>query len=265
MFGGNRIQQWISSWGKLLPKFVKPHTISFWSNSQLALEFNRELLWFCFSSFYNWSKKITPLYQPIKFKTKPSRVLVDRVFPRCWLLTYFYFDFSLTPQPIKFKTKTSRVLVDRVFPRCRKLTYFYSDFSLTPQPIKLKTKTNRVFVERVFPRFAQLTCVYFDFSLVPQPIKFKTKTSRVLVDHVFPRFRQLTYFYFDFSLALSDVSLLWLVVQIFLGLYFTTLNGHALHLNLFGWKSITSALIGKAVVAYFSICVWKVSQNLRQP
>ena len=195
MFGGNRIQQWISSWGKLSPKFVKPHTISFWSNSQLALEFNRELLWFCFSSFYDWSKKITPLYQPIKFKTKPSRVLLDRVFPRCWLLTYFYFDFSLTPQPIKFKTKT----------------------------------------------------------------------SRVLVDHVFPRFRQLTNFYFDFSLAPSDVSLLWLVVQIFLGLYFTTLNGHALHLNLFGWKSITSALIGKAFVAYFSICVWKVSQNLRQP
>ena len=191
-----------------LTSYRKPHTISFWSNSQLALEFNRELLWFCFSSFYDWSKKITPLYQPIKFKTKPSRVLIDRVFPRCWLLTYFYFDFSLTPQPIKFKTKTSRVLVDRVFPRCRKLTYFYSDFSLTPQPIKLKTKTNRVFVERVFPRFAQLTCVYFDFSLVPQPIKFKTKTSRVLVDHVFPRFRQLTYFYFDFSLALSDVSLL---------------------------------------------------------
>ena len=124
VFGGNRIQQWISSWGKLLPKFVKPHTISFWSNSQLALEFNRELFWFCFSSFYDWSKKITPLYQPIKFKTKPSRVLLDGVFPRCWLLTYFYFDFSLTSQPIKFKTKTSRVLVDRVFPRCRKLTYF---------------------------------------------------------------------------------------------------------------------------------------------
>ena len=114
----------------------------------MALEFNRELLWFCFSSFYDWSKKITPLYQPIKFKTKPSRVLIDRVFPRCRQLTYFYSDFSLTPQPIKFKTKASRVLVDRVFPRCRKLTYFYSDFSLTPQPIKLKTKTNRV-----FPRF----------------------------------------------------------------------------------------------------------------
>ena len=73
-----------------------------------------------------------------------------------------------------------------------------------------------VLVERVFPRFTQLTNVYFDFSLVPQPIKFKTKTKRVLVDRVFPRFRQLTYFYFDFSLAPSDVSLLWLVVQIFL-------------------------------------------------
>ena len=84
-------------------KFVKPHTIGFWINSQLALEFNRELLWFCFSSFYDWSKKITPLYQPIKFKTKPSRVLLDRVFPRCRQLTYFYFDFSLTPQPIKIQ------------------------------------------------------------------------------------------------------------------------------------------------------------------
>ena len=148
------------------------------SSSHMRLVFGATVSWLlnlignCFG-FAFLRSMITPLYQPIKFKTKPSRVLLDRVCPRCRLLTYFYFDFSLTPQPIKFKTKTSRVLVDRVFPRCRKLTYFYSDFSLTPQPIKLKTKTNRV-----------------------------------LVDHVFPRFRQLRYFYFDFSLAPSDVSLL---------------------------------------------------------
>ena len=52
-------------------------------------------------------------------------------------LTCVYFDFSLFPQPIKFKTKTSRVLVDHVFPRFRQFTYFYFDFSLALSDVSL--------------------------------------------------------------------------------------------------------------------------------
>jgi len=39
------------------------------------------LLWFCFTSLSDWLKKLAPLSQPIRRKTKTNRDLLARVFP----------------------------------------------------------------------------------------------------------------------------------------------------------------------------------------
>ena len=53
------------------------------------------LLWFCFTSFCDWSRKLAPLSQPIRYKTETSQELVARVFPRFAQSACLYFEFSL--------------------------------------------------------------------------------------------------------------------------------------------------------------------------
>ena len=73
------------------------------SNFQLNVQRNPGLLCFCFTSFCDWSRKLAPLSQPIRFKTLIKRDLVIRVLPRfkqfacfptsssLWLLVLFSF------------------------------------------------------------------------------------------------------------------------------------------------------------------------------
>ena len=109
MFGGNRIQQWISSWGKLLPKFVKPHTISFWSNSQLALEFNRN----CFGSAVLRSmigqKKSRHFINQSNLKLNPVASCLT-AFSRaagCWLIFTLISHWLLNQSNSKLKPAAS--------------------------------------------------------------------------------------------------------------------------------------------------------------
>ena len=64
-----------------------------WSNFELSVKSYPRFYWFCFSSLCDWSRKLTPLSQPIKCKTKTNHDqerflschdLVTRVFPRFW-------------------------------------------------------------------------------------------------------------------------------------------------------------------------------------
>ena len=48
---------------------------------QLSVESNLELLWFCFTTLYDWFKKFATPTQPFRCKTKTNRDLVARVFP----------------------------------------------------------------------------------------------------------------------------------------------------------------------------------------
>ena len=67
-------------------------------NFQLCIEVPRK---FCFSSLRDWSKKtLAPLYPLISCKIKTNCDLVTRVFPRFWLETCFYLEFSLAPYDI---------------------------------------------------------------------------------------------------------------------------------------------------------------------
>ena len=71
-----------------------------YSNFELSVESNSELLWFCFLSFSDWSGRLPLLPQPIRFKTKTNRDMVT-AFSRVlgslllftlsshWLLKYF--------------------------------------------------------------------------------------------------------------------------------------------------------------------------------
>ena len=45
---------------------------------------------FCFTSFYDWSKKFAPLSQPIKWITSTNHALVARVFPRFSQFGWFF-------------------------------------------------------------------------------------------------------------------------------------------------------------------------------
>ena len=66
-----------------------------YSNFELSVESNSELLWFCFLSFSDWFVRLQPLPQPIRFKTKTNRDMVTRVFPRFRQFASFHFEFSL--------------------------------------------------------------------------------------------------------------------------------------------------------------------------
>ena len=72
----------------------KPLSIRF------SFESNPQLLWFCFTTFYDWHKNLVPSAQPIRFKTKSNHNVVTRVFPRlapitCILLRVLIGSFCL--------------------------------------------------------------------------------------------------------------------------------------------------------------------------
>ena len=75
---------------------------SFESNFELSVESNLGLHWFCFTMLCDWSRKLAPLSQPIRCKTKTNRELVTRVFPRFRPVTCVYFELSLAPSNISF-------------------------------------------------------------------------------------------------------------------------------------------------------------------
>ena len=52
-------------------------------------ESNPGVLWFCFTSISNWSRKLALLSQPIRFKTKTNRTLVAFIFPRLRKFDFF--------------------------------------------------------------------------------------------------------------------------------------------------------------------------------
>ena len=65
------------------------------SSFQLSIKSDAGLLWFCFTSLCDWSKKLVSQSQPIKCKTKTKHDLVTRVFPRFKEVACFYSVFSL--------------------------------------------------------------------------------------------------------------------------------------------------------------------------
>ena len=66
----------------------------------MSVESDPGLHWFWFAMHGDWSRKLAPLSQPIRCKTKTNRDLVTRVFPRLRPVTYVYFEFSLAPSDI---------------------------------------------------------------------------------------------------------------------------------------------------------------------
>ena len=58
------------------------------ANVQLSVESNPRLHWFWFTTLCNWSRKLAPPSQPIRFKTE----LMTRVFPRFRPVTCIYFE-----------------------------------------------------------------------------------------------------------------------------------------------------------------------------
>ena len=61
----------------------------------MSIKSDAGLLWFCFTSLCDWSKKLVSQSQPIKCKTKTKHDLVTRVFPRFKEVACFYSVFSL--------------------------------------------------------------------------------------------------------------------------------------------------------------------------
>ena len=47
----------------------------------MGIDRDSGLLWFCFTLLCDWSKKLAPQSQPIKWKTKTNLSLVTRVLP----------------------------------------------------------------------------------------------------------------------------------------------------------------------------------------
>ena len=65
------------------------------SNFQLSVDNNPGLFWFWLTLLSDWSRKLAPSSQPIRYKTKNKRGMVNRVFPRFKQLACFNFEFSL--------------------------------------------------------------------------------------------------------------------------------------------------------------------------
>ena len=136
-------------------RFAKNHQLSLYifltdlqftnsySSFKLRVEINRKLSWSCFTSLCDWSRKLTPLSQPIRFKPKTNRDLVTHVFPR-------FKQFAC----LFLSSHTS-------------LCDWSRKLAPLSQPIRFKPKTNRDLVTHVFPRFKQFACLYFEFSLAP--------------------------------------------------------------------------------------------------
>ena len=62
------------------------------SGFQFSVESNPELLWFCFTTLYDWCKNLASPTQPIRCKTKTNRYLVERFLPRFAPVTCICFD-----------------------------------------------------------------------------------------------------------------------------------------------------------------------------
>jgi len=58
----------------------------------LSVESNVLFALVLLSSLSDWLKRLAPLFQPIKSKTKTTRNLLARVFPRLTLITCICFD-----------------------------------------------------------------------------------------------------------------------------------------------------------------------------
>ena len=52
--------------------------------------------WFCFTSLFDWSRKLSPLFKPIRCKSKTKHDLVTRVYPYFLALYAFLVVFSLS-------------------------------------------------------------------------------------------------------------------------------------------------------------------------
>lgn len=78
--------------------FVFPHyrTIS------IDFDCNLGLVWYCVAPHCDWSRKLAPLSQPIRCKTKTNQELVARVFSRVRKFRCFSFEFSLAFKSISF-------------------------------------------------------------------------------------------------------------------------------------------------------------------
>ena len=66
-------------------KIYRPHTVSkivLINLISIECEGNPELLWFWFTTLYDWFKKLPPPIEPIRCNTITKRDLVIRVFPR---------------------------------------------------------------------------------------------------------------------------------------------------------------------------------------
>ena len=63
-----------------------------WRHFQLSVESDQRLLWFYFTFLCDWSGKLAPLSQPIRYNPKTNKSLVTRVFPRFKQFACFYFE-----------------------------------------------------------------------------------------------------------------------------------------------------------------------------
>ena len=64
-------------------------------NFQLSVQSDLGLLSFCFTSRFDWSRKLMPFSQPIRCNTQTNHDLVARVFPRFRQIGRFYSEFLL--------------------------------------------------------------------------------------------------------------------------------------------------------------------------
>ena len=120
-----------------------------YSSFKLRVEINRKLSWSCFTSLCDWSRKLAPLSQPIRFKPKTNRDLVTHVFPRFKQFACLFL-WVLIPRSV-IGQENSRHCLNQ------------SDWNL---------KTNRDLVTHVFLRFKQFACLYSEFSLASWHISF---------------------------------------------------------------------------------------------
>ena len=108
------------------------------SNFQLRVGSNPG---FCFTLLCDWSRKLAPLSQPIRCKTKASQDWVNRVFPRsipllnresklirdCFGFLYFVLrlikKIRATSSNSQIKIKSNRDLVNGFFPRFKQFSY----------------------------------------------------------------------------------------------------------------------------------------------
>ena len=61
----------------------------------MSVDNNPGLFWYWLTLLSDWSRKLAPSSQPIRYKTKNKRGMVNRVFPRFKQLACFNFEFSL--------------------------------------------------------------------------------------------------------------------------------------------------------------------------